>query len=351
MKKRIVIFLQSGVGGAERISVLIGKSLNPDVFDVRFCCVGKGENRIAKFIPAEYVIYHIPHSNPVLQILLFFKIIIRVRPNVIFSSVFNINTKLLLLSWIFPSKKFVIRSDNNVEVFSSKQKLLIKFLYGKAETIVAQTQEMKEGLAALGKINEQKIVVLSNPVDEKEINKKLQKADSPYSNHSGLIFVATGRFARAKGFDILVQAFAKVQKDIANAELYIVGKNDESAAEYFFAIKSMIESLSLSSKIHCVGFQENPYPYIKYADCFVLSSRYEGLPNVLLEAMYLKRPVAAARCIPIISRLVKDGENGFTAETEDVDSLAEAMKKAVLLKNIQNNYKSATVSDFEKILS
>ncbi|WP_458449410.1 glycosyltransferase [Fibrobacter sp.] len=350
MKKKILIFLQSGVGGAERISVLIGKNLNPDVFDVCFCCVGKGENQIAKFIPTGYVVYRIPYSNPVLLILHFFTTIMRVQPDVIFSSVFNINTKLLLLSIFFPSKKFVIRSDNNVEVFSSKQKMLIKFLYKKARTIVAQTQEMKDGLVALGKINEQKIIVLPNPVDEKEINRKLQNAISPYSNHSSIIFVATGRFARAKGFDILVPAFAKVQKDVTNAELYIVGKNDGTATEYFVTIKSMIESLSLSSKIHCVGFQENPYPYIKYADCFVLSSRYEGLPNVLLEAMYLKRPVAAAKCIPIISRLVKDGENGFTAETEDVDSLAEAMKKAVLLKNIQNNYKSATTSDFEKIM-
>jgi len=351
MKKKILMFLQSGVGGAERVTVTIGKNLNADKYDVFFCSVGKGDNLIAKFIPDGFEVRHIRFSNPILQVFLLFITIIRVRPNIVFSSVFNINTKLLMLKFVFPMKKFVIRSDNNVEVFSSRQKLFMKFVYNKADAIIAQTQEMKDGLEKLAKIDEQKIVVLPNPVDENGIKRKLEKGMSPYGDCGCVNFVATGRFAKAKGFDILVSAFAKVQQSFTNAKLYIVGKNDGSATECYNTIKSMIDALSLNAKIHCVGYQENPYPYIKYADCFVLSSRYEGLPNVLLEAMYLNRPVAATKCVPIVARLIKNGENGYVAETEDPDSLAEAMEKAVLLKNIQNRYKSATILDFEKIFS
>lgn len=351
MKKKLLMFLQSGVGGAERVTVTIGKNLNADKYDVCFCSVGKGDNLIAKFIPDGYEVRHIRFSNPILQVFLLFITIIRVRPNVVFSSVFNINTKLLLLRFLFPMKKFVIRSDNNVEVFSPRQKLFIKFLYNKANTIIAQTQEMKVGLEKLAKIEGRKIVVLPNPVDEKGIERKLESASSPYGKNDCVNYIAAGRFAKAKGFDVLVTAFAKVQQKCTNAELYIVGKNDGSATEYYDIIKSMIDSYSLNAKVHCIGYQENPYPYIKYADCFVLSSRYEGLPNVLLEAMYLNRPVAATRCVPIVDRLIRNGENGYVAETENPDSLAEAMEKSVQLKEIQNRYKSASILDFEKIFS
>lgn len=64
----------------------------------------------------------------------------------------------------------------------------------------------------------------------------------------------------------------------------------------------------MSDCVFCVGFKNNPYVYMKHADCFVLSSRNEGLPNVMIEALYLGTPVAAYKCIPVIERIVDEGK-------------------------------------------
>ena len=102
----------------------------------------------------------------------------------------------------------------------------------------------------------------------------------------------------------------------------------------------------MENYIHCVGFQTNPYSYIKYADCFVLSSRWEGLPNVLIEALYLGTPAAAFACIPIIERIVNDGINGYVVKAEDVNGLASAMLDAAKLGRVDFTYKGAGADDY-----
>ena len=77
-----------------------------------------------------------------------------------------------------------------------------------------------------------------------------------------------------------------------------------------------------------------------------MPSRFEGLPNSLIDAMYLGKPVVATRCIPVIDRIVKNDYNGIVVESENIDALAEGMKKATLLKDFEMTYHSATNEDF-----
>ena len=98
--------------------------------------------------------------------------------------------------------------------------------------------------------------------------------------------------------------------------------------------------------MHFVGYDSNPYRWLKYADCYVMPSRFEGLPNSLIDAMYLGRPVVATRCIPVIDRIVKNGYNGIVVESENVNALAEGMKNAPSLKDYDMTYHPATCEDF-----
>lgn len=120
--------------------------------------------------------------------------------------------------------------------------------------------------------------------------------------------------------------------------------------DYYNEVKQLIEKHGLQDSVKCVGFQNNPYVYIKYADCFVLSSRWEGLPNVMIESLYLGTPVAAFKCIPVIGRIVTDGADGYLAEKENVESLAKAMMKASELGRVMSVYKSASMEDFHHVL-
>ena len=105
----------------------------------------------------------------------------------------------------------------------------------------------------------------------------------------------------------------------------------------------------LGDLVHCVGYNDNPYVYLKNADCFVLSSRWEGLPNVLIESLYLGTPAAAFKCIPVIERIIDDGVTGYCADKDNVLSLAEAMMKTLSLGSIRSTYKSSSISDFVKL--
>ena len=173
-------------------------------------------------------------------------------------------------------------------------------------------------------------------------------ASSPFNNNKHVRFVAVGRYHIDKGFDMLVRAFAQVKVHIPNAELYVVGAYDENN-EVYRNVRQFVEDEHLEDCVFCVGFKENPYIYMRYADCFVLSSRNEGLPNVMIEALYLGTPVAAMKCIPVIQRIVAECKNGYLASAGNVTELAEAMNKASKLGRIQTTYNQNSEKKFEEV--
>ena len=85
----------------------------------------------------------------------------------------------------------------------------------------------------------------------------------------------------------------------------------------------LVKNLNLDRSIFFEGFVENPYSYYKYSDLFVLSSRWEGLPNVVIENLYLEKPIVVTDCIKFLSDLIVDGENGFIVPVNDHLILSE----------------------------
>lgn len=118
---------------------------------------------------------------------------------------------------------------------------------------------------------------------------------------------------------------------------------------FYKKVKNIVISEGISDYVHFIGFDPNPYRWIKYADCFILPSRFEGLPNALIEAMFIGKPCVATSCIPIIDRIIVNGYNGYTVGNEDSDSMAAAMEKAILLSDFEMVYKSADDDEFINI--
>lgn len=350
VKKKILFFLQDGVGGAERMSVLYGKSLPQSQFDVSFYLVERGsETSIRDFIPKGYRVGIIPNAKPLKMMWQLMRTIQREKPHVVFSSVMYLNTKILPFRSLFPKTRFVVRCENYLFTFNKKQHAYIRLTYRLADAIIAQTQEMADELTDQMRIDKRKITVLQNPVDTELIDKKVAEGQNPYPSNGKKHFVASGRFAYQKGYDLLIRAFCEVAKKRTDADLYIIGDKDYQNGEVFRQITEYAKEHGIEALLHCEGFQKNPYVYIKYADCFVLSSRWEGLPNVLIEAQYCGTPAAAFKCIPVIERIVDDKNNGWLAEKEDVSSLAEAMHKAIDLGRITSTYRPASTDEFVRI--
>lgn len=346
MKKKVLIFIQDGVGGAERMTVLIGKSLDKNLFDVRFCLIESAVNSsILDFIPHDLSVYKIKYISTLGLVFAIISLIIKEKPSIVFSSVFNLSNKYLPFMWLFPKTRAIIRCDNYLYTYNEKQQRVIRKLYPKADCIIAQTKEMKDELIDIG-IEKEKIIVLQNPIDIDTIKQKLLNIRNPFKCDGCKHLVAVGRFNEQKGFDLLIDSFIKVKKVLTDIDLTIVGDYTAGGGRLYEEISRLIMNEGISDSVMCVGYQDNPYIYIKNADCFVLSSRYEGLPNVLIEALFLGTPVAAFKCIPIIERIVEDGRNGYCAEKEDTESLAHAILKALQLTKIETSYKPANIDEF-----
>lgn len=344
--KKVLCFLQVGVGGAERMTVLFGKMLDRSKFCVKFYLIRKGEAScsIADFIPKDLGYVQLEEMSPIKLILTINKIIRNERPDIVFSSVFYLNSKILIQRFLFPRVKFIIRCENYLYTFSRKQRFLVRLTYRRASKIIAQTEEMKDELLNSG-IDAGKIFVLHNPVDKNTIEKKLQNAVNPFPSNGKKHLLASGRFAYQKGFDLLVEAFRIMHEQRNDVDLFIVGENGGFAKEEYERVWDLVKKYNLEEDIHCVGFQTNPYMFVKYADAFVLSSRWEGLPNVLIESLYLGTPVAAFKCIPIIERIVDDGVNGFLAMPNDVESLKNVMESVLDMGRVESHYRGTSEED------
>lgn len=349
-KKKVIIFVQNGVGGAERMSVLIGKSLDVEKYEVCFCLVEtKAKNSIRDFIPNEYRIELIKNSSVLSLIINIVRTLLIEKPDIVFSSVFNINNKLLLFKWLFPHIKLIIRCDNYLYTYTRKQQKMIAKLYPKAECIIAQTDEMRDELVKQLGINGRKVLALQNPIDKKTIDEKTSIELNPFQCNGKKHLVAVGRFNIQKGFDLLVDAFIKVCQYRKDVDITIVGDYAADGGIILNNINEKVKKANIVDNLNCVGYKDNPYLYIKNADCFVLSSRWEGLPNVLIESLYLGTPAAAFMCIPVIERIIDNGKTGYCAEKENVDSLANAILKTLQLGKIKSSYKSAEIEDFTRL--
>lgn len=352
-RKKILVFAQSNVGGAERVSVTITKSLDERLYDLTYCLVGMSKQNdfpLEQFLPEHRKVVKIRKTNPLVLMLKMLWLLFVIRPNVVFSSTLFINDKVLILSLLFPWIRFIVRCENYLYTFNEKQLRVIKRTYHWADKIIAQTEEMKQELVEQMNIKADKIVVLHNPLDKTTIDSKVAQSISPFHSDDTVHFVASGRFSYQKGFDLLIQAFALVHSRIPKSELYIIGDNTGRFEKYYEELKVLIAKYNVGKSVYCVGYTDNPYVYMKHADCFVLSSRWEGMPNVLLEAMYLGTPVAAYTCIPIIERIVENGVNGSLAEAENVEALAEAMLASCKMDRISLNFKLSSVEDFHALL-
>lgn len=335
MKRKVIFFIPSGCGGAERQAIVISKCLSDDEFDVSYHIFGP-INQLEKFLPVnrKWIFHKEPKFTHNL-ISNMRKVIKEEKPDVVYGAGMPVNWRLIIASR-FLKCKVILRNENYLYTQNFSQKLRLALTYPFADYIIAQTDEMRDGLIKGLFLSKKKVHTVPNAVDKQYIDKCLMEKN-PYNDDGKVRFVAVGRFHRDKGFDMLLKAFSIIRSQIANSLLYIVGDYNVNNP-IFQDLQMIIKEKGLQESVIFTGFKNNPYVYMKHADCFVLSSRNEGLPNVMIEALYLGTPVAAMKCIPVIERIVANGTTGYLAGKEKIDELSAAMLKAYKLGRIKTTY-------------
>ena len=207
------------------------------------------------------------------------------------------------------------------------------------------------------KIKKDKLIKINNPVDFNFIEEKLENATKPESYREGFKnVVAIGNLSSRKGFDNLLKVFVKLKQH--KVLLHILGDGRD---------REMLHQMKLNLGLENVifhGVQKNPYPFLKFADLFVLSSRYEGFPNVLLEAGACGTYSLANNCKGGIHEIIQPKINGEISDIENhevfaakiVEILEQIHDSEAIKNSIQSRFSKEMILEkyyevFESIVS
>lgn len=333
MNSKILLIAQPYAGGAERMTLLYGKILERAGYDIELLMLKlkhRPQTTLKTFVPTNWPATMAEGRFRNFLVLLMKHIIVS-KPDVVFSSCPAFSTMLLLLKKShLVSAKIVIRDCNMPSTHTKRNILMARWLYKKANAIISQTNEMKAEMAEYYKLPKERVTVINNPLDKGLIAAGIKEKyifDTTYVNYVGI-----GRIVKQKDFLTMVKAFKIVLDVNPKSRLYIIGEVKDWAVKD--ELDAYIKESGVQGNVMFEGFQDNPFKYLAGCDVFCLSSVYEGLPNVMLEAMYLGRPVAVTRSIPFISQMVKDGVNGYSCNIGDPQAFAKCMLMAREIRNL-----------------
>ncbi len=218
------------------------------------------------------------------------------------------------------------RSNPNRDPQPALWRFLRRHVYRFADLHVVQTQVMAEWLRTQTRVT--RSVVIANPVVLPLPENAPRVAPADVVPDSVGVILAVGSVPYVKGFDLLVRSFIGGASDMPNWHLVIAGMGDldQQNDGSFDAVMQEADKVGLASRIHLIGRCGNLGDWYRRADVFVLSSRYEGMPNVLLEAMAHGVASAAFDCPTGPAEIIQNDENGILIPAEDVPALTNALR-------------------------
>ena len=323
MSKRYVFFVIPNVnaGGSERVALTLLQHLDRQNFIYTLVILDDGNGALASQIPDDVRVIALGKHRVRAALFALIRLVWKERPALIFSSLSHLNLMLSMFRFLFPSDVRFIARESSIVSLNVRQfpmwklwQKLYKGFYSRHDTIICQSEFMRNDLLNNFGVRSDKSIVINNPVDILRIRKMASLANEKKTQikPKKWYFVAVGRLSAEKGIDKLLNALALMRRDDINLEIIGDGPLANS-------LQIQANNLGLGDHVNFKGFVSNPYSHIIQADALLLTSNYEGFPNVVLEALALNTPVIATPAIGGLAEII-DGINacviadGFTAE-------------------------------------
>ena len=338
-KLRIFFFIPDlNAGGAERVLVNIVNHVNRDRF-TPFLLLFRKIGPLLSQVSGDVQICDLQHLHEKIcrgfewldLVIRFIKYARQSRPDAVVSFMWYPNAIALAANSIGGlNLKIIATEHTSSATYKGKmigllRRLLIRALYPKANMIVAPSQGIADDLYLRYGISKKKLKVIHNPLDTNVILKKAgEPLEHPWYGKGESIIIAIGRLGQEKGFSFLIRAVAHLAREGTRCKLIILGEGTEKEN-----LQRLVKELSLEDAVSLPGFQENPYKYLSRSTVFVLSSLYEGFPNVLLEALALGVPSIATRCPTGPEEIIIDGVSGILVEPASEEAMADAIKRVL----------------------
>jgi N-acetylgalactosamine-N,N'-diacetylbacillosaminyl-diphospho-undecaprenol 4-alpha-N-acetylgalactosaminyltransferase len=227
-----------------------------------------------------------------------------------------------------------------IEHYIPNNSLIARFFYGNCYANVAITRKVEQLISE--KHNFKNTVTIYNPVNLEEIDsKKNEKINIDFE-----FIIGIGQFVNdIKQFDKLILSYANSDLPESNVNLILLGDGNRKSH-----LKNICKDLNILDKVHFLGYQDNPYKYLKKSKFLVLSSKNEGMPNVILEALACEVPVISFDCLSGPSEMIINKKNGLLVENQNTDKLSEAMNLFLKDQKLYDICKSNTLDSLEPFL-
>jgi glycosyltransferase involved in cell wall biosynthesis len=330
-KIKVLCVIPSMVGGgAEKVMLTLLEKLDRSRFTpilVLFNAIGENIHLIPNDV--ELIDLKKKKSSDVFHLIYRLSSIIRkTKPNVILSHLLYANLIAILarkLSGIKVPVIIVLHNFMSIELqterFTYLKKVLAKKILPWANKIVTVSEMAKSDLINTFGMPVSKVVSIPNAFDVMKVLALSQDETFTHDWFNGElpVVVSIGRLTKQKGFSDLLQAFAKLLKH-RRARLIILGEGEDR-----IMLQELITKLRLMDSVQMPGYVSNPYPYLKNADVFVMSSYFEGFPGALMEALACGVPVISTNCPSGPSEIITNGIDGLLVPVGDIIALCSAM--------------------------
>ena len=355
MKKKLIIFIPHiRGGGVEKNFFIISNYLATKIKNISVITVNKEyKKKLNKNInlispkSSQWKNSGI-YTKYIISIYLLIKAILKYKYILIFS--FQANWYSILIAKLFGGK-VITRSNTAPQGWSNNyfKKILYKIILNLADEIIVNSKEFKKNMLTNFGI---KTKLIYNPLNLSVIN-KLSKKKFNYSffkKNKSIKLINIGRFTDQKNQILILNAFKNISKKI-NAKLVIAGRGTNASL-----LKNYVKENKLTNSVKIIDFLENPFPLLKKSDVFILSSNFEGLPNVLMEAQSLKLAIISSKCPTGPREILLNGKAGILFKLNDQHDLEKKIlysykHKKLLRDKFNIGYKNLSRFNQDKNLS
>lgn len=329
MKKITIVISSLTGGGAEKVCTTIANQLVQLGYAVNVMVLNLENSVYSTNLHPQVNLIDLKINHARYSFIAFYRHLRNSRPERVL--VFNHELAVaLLIVRIFLKEKFKIiarnintlsESDRHELSFWHKyvKSIFTKYLYRYMDAVISQSEIMKIDLVQHLKVDPKRITVINNPVAEEFYN---FKDDSTIQKKHEILFI--GRLEKQKGLTYLLQAFKNIHLKDPLLILRILGEGSLKREAQVY-----VEKNNLQDHVFFEGFNKKAIKYFRRAKATILTSLFEGFPNVLIESISVGTPVVSFNCKSGPSEIIIEGVNGYLVNYLDIIDLEEKILRAV----------------------
>jgi glycosyltransferase involved in cell wall biosynthesis len=317
-----------GQGGADRVTAILIRELRRRGFKISLALLRNGGEYIDE-VPAGVTIHWLRANDLSTGLLPLARVLRKENPDVLFSTSSGGNPIAVLAHMLARQQCRLVLSERNVLVHgapSAKKTVLLwlkRALYRRADLITCVSDGVRRDLVQRVAVPAELTRVVYNPIVDDHLERlAAEPVEHPwFSDPRKPIVMGAGRLVVEKDFGTLIRAFAAVRARIPS-HLVLLGEGPLRPE-----LEALAKTLGVAEDVWMPGFDKNPFRYMSKCNCFVLSSRNEGLPGVLIQAMACGAPSIATDCPAGPSEIIQDGHDGLLVQVGDVEAISQRLNR------------------------